>query len=116
MKRNFIKVLLLSALTYSAISVSAQEIRIDNVKFVHPIVEKWVSEYRKAYPDSKLQIVAGNEQADKSSVISVVTRKVKDDEVVYVGRYALIPVSNEKNPLLSKVGKGLKAKDLKNLV
>ncbi|MDR2474010.1 MAG: hypothetical protein LBD53_10725, partial [Tannerella sp.] len=30
--------------------------------------------------------------------------------------YALIPVSNEKNPLLSKVGKGLKAKDLKNLV
>jgi ABC-type phosphate transport system substrate-binding protein len=119
MKRNFIKSLLLGAFTYSVIGVSAQEIRIDNVKFVHPIVEKWVSEYRKAYPDSKLQIVAGNEQADKSSIISVVTREVKDDavgKVVYFGRYALIPVSNEKNPLLSKVGKGLKAKDLKNLV
>ncbi|MDR1745758.1 MAG: hypothetical protein LBR49_00580 [Tannerella sp.] len=123
MKKLFIKTVLFGVLTYVSGSAFAQEIQIEDVKFVYPIIEKWVNEYKKAYPDSKLVVkVQSGQQENNVSGVQVVASSVPELEaggngkVVYVGRYALIPVSNRNNPLLEKVGKGLKKKELRNLV
>jgi ABC-type phosphate transport system substrate-binding protein len=101
--------------------VIAQEIHVENVKFVHPIVEKWVAEYKKENPESKLDVKVDAEKDGKQSGLLVVASRATDEDavkekIIYVGRYALIPVSNKNNPLLGKVGKGLKKKELRNLV
>ncbi|MDR1722910.1 MAG: hypothetical protein LBR84_03095 [Tannerella sp.] len=126
MKRFILKTVLVSVLTYFSGAAIAQEIQIESVKFTHPIIEKWVNEYKKAYPDTRLHVSPMGKQSDKEA-ISVFTNSLVDNnsigatdgrgkKVVFVGRYALIPVSNEKNPLISKVGKGIKKKDLVKLV
>ncbi|MDR3262071.1 MAG: substrate-binding domain-containing protein [Tannerella sp.] len=122
MKSIILKLVLSSFLAYFSGSVIAQEIHIDGVKFVHPIVEKWITEYKKENPDSKFNVKIDSEKKDGSSVLFIVASPVSEEEVggndkvVYVGRYALIPVSNKNNPLIEKVGKGLKKKELRNLI
>jgi len=123
MKNFSFKTVLVSLLATISGAAIAQEIQIESVKFAHPIIEKWVNEYRKTYPDTRLRVVPlGSNQADKEA-ISVSTTSIdangtagQSKKVVLVGRYALLPVSNDKNPLLAKVGKGLKKKDLVKLV
>ncbi|MDR1676074.1 MAG: hypothetical protein LBR86_06375 [Tannerella sp.] len=100
----------------------AQEIQIEGIKFVHPIIEKWVTEYRKEHPEARFEVKIVPEKESRSSGLSVIAGRVTEEEVngrdrvVYTGRYALIPVSNRNNPLIEKAGKGLKKKELKNLV
>jgi ABC-type phosphate transport system substrate-binding protein len=122
MKKIFLKIVLASILTYYTGAVVAQEIHIEGIRFVHPIVEKWVAEYKKENPGSNFNIKIDSEKDAKSAGLFIVANRVSDEEVssnnriIYVGRYALIPVSNKNNPLIGKAGKGLKKKDLKNLV
>jgi ABC-type phosphate transport system substrate-binding protein len=102
--------------------IFAQEIRIEGTKFVYPIVEKWLAEYKKENPKSSISLEANaSSQNGNVSDLSVIVNSSSDDnakgeKVVYVGRYALLPVSNTQNPLLEKAAKGLKKKDLINLV
>jgi ABC-type phosphate transport system substrate-binding protein len=101
--------------------VVAQEIRIEGTKFVYPIVEKWLAEYKKEHPQSPIRLEVGTSQNKELSDVSVIVRPLSDDnangeKVVYVGRYALLPVSNARNPLLEKAAKGLKKRELIELV
>ncbi|MDR3269750.1 MAG: substrate-binding domain-containing protein [Tannerella sp.] len=122
MKKIIYKIALASFLAYFSGPVIAQEIHIEGIKFVHPIVEKWIAEYKKENPDSKFNVKVEADKESRSTGLFVVANYVSNDEagnnnkVIYVGRYALIPVSNKNNPLIEKVGKGLKKKELKNLV
>jgi ABC-type phosphate transport system substrate-binding protein len=103
-------------------NVKAQEIHIEGAKFIHPIVEKWVTEYKKEYPEAGFEVKIVVEKNAQNPGLTVVAGRVDDDEVsekeriIYAGRYALIPVSNKNNPLIGKVGKGLKKKELKKLL
>jgi len=116
------KTFIVSVLAYVSGSLAAQEIQVTNVKFAHPIVEKWVTEYKKSYPESQLNVRLNDGKGAVGEGVQVVAGAVKDatpdvgGKVVYVGRFALIPVSNKNNPLLGKIGKGLKKKDLCNIV
>jgi ABC-type phosphate transport system substrate-binding protein len=99
----------------------AQEIYIEGTKFIRPIVEKWISEYKKENPNSTIQLNPDPTEDEKSSGLSIVAHsspvgEVENNPVVYLGRYALLPISNTNNPLLEKVAKGLNKKDLVNLV
>jgi ABC-type phosphate transport system substrate-binding protein len=101
---------------------TAQEIQIEGIKFVRPIMEKWVAEYGKEHPEARFEVKVIQEKEGRPSGLSVIAGRISEEEVngrdivVYTGRYALIPVSNRNNPLIEKAGKGLKKKELKNLV
>jgi hypothetical protein len=121
MEKVFLKTVLLCFLACFPGLGSAQEIRIDDTDFVQPMIEKWVTEYKKENPDSKLCVKTGSEKDETAPAISVIASAVpgnraNGDRVVYAGRYALIPVSNNRNPLLERIGKGLKRNELRNLV
>ncbi|MDR2765422.1 MAG: hypothetical protein LBB90_10395 [Tannerella sp.] len=122
MKKTIYKAVLFAFLAGFSGHAIAQEIQIEGIKFVHPIIEKWVTEYRKEHPEARLEVKVVTEKDVPSSGLSVIAGRVSEEEVngrnkvVYTGRYALIPVSNRNNPLIEKAGKGLKKKELKNLV
>lgn len=100
-------------------ALSAQDIQIEGTKFVHPIVEKWIVEYKKENPNARINIKTAQGTEEYSGlhvVFGAASGESGSGKVVYVGRYALIPVSNPNNPLLEKAAKGLKKKDLVNLV
>jgi ABC-type phosphate transport system substrate-binding protein len=110
----------LSFVLFSGVTF-AQEIRIEGTKFVYPIVEKWLTEYKKVNPQSPIRLEISTSQDKDVSELSVIVHSlsgnsVPNEKIVYVGRYALLPVSNAQNPLLEKAAKGLKKKDLIDLV
>lgn len=117
MKTN-IKFLLSLYLILTSASLFSQEIYIENVKFVSPVIEKWINEYRKENPDFRLQIASG--QGSEEASLRIVANTLPDDDashkIIYIGRYALVPVSNVQNPLLEKARKGLKKKELVDLI
>ncbi|MDR3194713.1 MAG: substrate-binding domain-containing protein, partial [Tannerella sp.] len=106
-----------SLLSWFSGNAVAQEIHIEGIKFVHPIVEKWVTEYKKEHPGTTFEVKVNPEKVAGAARISVVAGQVSGEDatgrekVVYAGRYALLPVSNRNNPLIGKVGKGLKKKE-----
>ncbi|MDR0872963.1 MAG: hypothetical protein LBN27_05785 [Prevotellaceae bacterium] len=92
-------------------AVSAQDISVGNTKFLQPLLEKWVSEYKKVNPTSQLEVKNG-----EVSGLSVIANETTGNDVIYLGKYALLPISNTSNPLLSKAKKGLKKKDVSSLI
>jgi ABC-type phosphate transport system substrate-binding protein len=93
------------------------EVDVGNAKFVLPLVEKWISEYKKENPESQISIKTGQgDNAEGLFVVAGEVRETDNDRIVYLGKYALIPVSNSDNPLLSKAGKGLRKRDLAKLL
>ncbi|GHT46430.1 hypothetical protein FACS189440_04430 [Bacteroidia bacterium] len=118
MKKVFYKVLLVAIITLPFGKLFAQEIHIEETKFVHPIVEKWISEYKKENPNATIHstIEAKESNASNLNIVAQSFAGNSNDRVIYVGRYALLPVSNPQNPLLEKASKGLKRKDVIDLV
>jgi hypothetical protein len=97
----------------------AQEIYIEDTKFVHSIVEKWISEYKKENSNTTIRIKVNQATENEASNLNIIAHPVSENEnkrVIYMGRYALLPISNTQNPLLGKATKGLKRKDLIDLV
>ncbi|MDR3218898.1 MAG: extracellular solute-binding protein [Dysgonamonadaceae bacterium] len=97
------------------------EVLIDGAKFFHPIVEKWVSEYKKENPDIKIELKTVQNKIASQTDLQIRSGQLSgeadaNNKIVYVGRYALIPLANVNNPLLEKAGKGLKKKDITNLL
>ncbi|MDR0744267.1 MAG: substrate-binding domain-containing protein [Tannerella sp.] len=122
MRKTVYKIAAVLSFTLFAGSVLAQEIRIEGTKFVYPIVEKWLTEYKKENPQSPIQLGFSTSPNKETSDLSVIVHSPSDDDsangeqIVYVGRYALLPVSNAQNPLLEKAAKGLKKKEIVELV
>ena len=97
----------------------AQEVHVGNEKFILPVVEKWIAEYKKENPESPITIETGQNRNESTAGLCIIANKVPKtgkDKIVYLGKYALIPVSNSSSPLLIKMGKGLRKKDLTNLL
>jgi ABC-type phosphate transport system substrate-binding protein len=121
MRKTVYKIVAVLSFTLFTGYAVAQEIRIEGTKFVYPIVEKWLTEYKKGNPQSPVRLEISAPQNKTSSDLSVIAHSLSDDnangeKIVYVGRYALLPVSNAQNPLLEKAAKGLKKRDLIELV
>jgi ABC-type phosphate transport system substrate-binding protein len=122
MRKIIYKIAAVLSFTLFSGYIFAQEIRIEGTKFVYPIVEKWLTEYKKENPQSPIRLGVGTSPNKESSDLSVIVHPLPDgdnangEKIVYVGRYALLPVSNAQNPLLEKAAKGLKKKELVELV
>lgn len=125
MKTNkLLPLFLILALTFSATAQekSDKTIYIKGAKFAYPLVEKWISEYKKENPKADIQIIS-KANASKEPSVTIIAHKPaeneleKDQQLTYVARYALLPVSNKKNPLLNEIKKnGISKKELKLLV
>ncbi|POY36608.1 hypothetical protein C3K47_09540 [Solitalea longa] len=118
---------MLSAFALLAIGYSAQaqnttnEIVITGTRFVYPVIEKWITLYKNEHPDVKIRIaVKGTKSADSANLFinahHLTEAEFSGFETLAVARYALLPVANSQNKLLSIYGsRGIKTKELKKL-
>jgi phosphate transport system substrate-binding protein len=110
-----------------SISVFSQKaengkIIITGSRFTYPLVEKWIAEFSKEYPEIPFRIIPrGGVNTDSANLV-INAHKLKQEEikggnyVVNIGKYALLPVANAKNPLVPEwKKKGIKEKTFKKL-
>lgn len=93
---------------------------ISGTKFTYPLIEKWITEYAKVNPNSKIQIMpklAAGETADLTIIAhQPAANEIKQNqELIFAGKYALLPVTNTNNPILTSVKKGLNKKEIDKL-
>lgn len=82
-----------------------------------PLIEKWISEYAKVNPEIRFQLADKNVKIENIS-LSLVSDKTNTSgsNVSYFGKYALLPIANEGNPILADLTKKrLNEKRLKEL-
>jgi phosphate transport system substrate-binding protein len=100
---------------------SAQIINISGAKIAYPLIEKWISEYSKTNTGVSFRLIKNPGENDKINLrVSAYTRGKNDisgsETLVTVGRYALLPITNEKNQILSKqIKNGIGQKGLKEI-
>lgn len=124
---KFNHLLLIGILTFALQISYAQKpengkVIITGSRFTYPLLEKWIEEFKKEYPEVPFRIlVRGNSNADSANLI-INAHKLHPEEirggnyVVNIGKYALLPVANAKNPLVPEWNKkGLKVKQLKKM-
>ncbi len=94
---------------------------ISGTKFTYPLIEKWITEYQKIHPTANIQL--GNKTTPTRSVdLNIIAHQPakeelnENKEIIYTGRYALLPVTNTHNPILTSTPrKGLNRKDIDKL-
>lgn len=102
--KYFSLILLLAIVSVSAQAKSNDVIYVKAEKFTLPLVEKWVAEFSQANPNTSIKLTNSDQEAD----IKLVLKSDEDqsnNNVVFVGRYALLPVANNKNQALDQLTK-----------
>jgi len=118
--------LFISSATFAAGNSSTKEpIIIRGTKFTYPLIQKWISEYTKVNPTANIQLAAKastststSQTADLNIIAHQPTKEElgENQEIIYAGRYALLPITNTKNPLLATTAKkGLNKKEIDKL-
>ncbi|MCR5312887.1 MAG: hypothetical protein K6E54_04450 [Bacteroidaceae bacterium] len=68
------------------------------------LVEAWADAFMKSHPNVQIKLVG---RADKESDLTLVNHNDAGNQVTYVGRYAILPITTTQNPYISE----LKRKD-----
>src|ERR1035437_1227738 len=110
MKPTYFYQLLFSLFIYStafaAETASVKEpIVISGTRFTYPLIEKWIAEYSKVNPTAKFKIAQKLTTGQTADLNIIAHQPAKEElkanqEIVYAGRYALLPVTNNNNPIL----------------
>lgn len=94
-------------------SGNQQAIRITGVRFAYPLVQKWIDDFNKEYPDIQI-IIESRGSSDPSQYEILIEAYEHDDdfkkerEYAYIARYAVLPVANSKSEFAKFYGnKGL---------
>ena len=94
-----------------------QAVRVTGVRFAYPLVQKWIDDFNKEYPDIQV-IIEFRGSSDPSQYDILIeayehTEELKNNrEYVYIARYAILPVANSSSEFAAKYAdKGLN-KDL----
>lgn len=125
MKRKISAVLLLVvAITFNSLAQKAEngKIIITGSRFTYPLLEKWIAEFKKHYPEVPFRIIArGGPNVDSANLV-INAHVLKPEEirpgykVVNISKYSLLPVANAKNPGLKEwANSGIKEKQFKKL-
>lgn len=122
-KIRFIQTFLIASLF--SINLIAQEtpheiIHVKSVRFAAPLLEKWASEFEKINPQIEIKLIeeSPDEEADLHLVNFIKDEDTEntDETILFAGRYALLPVTNAHNPLLSELGtRGVNGERLESL-
>ncbi len=98
------------------------KIIITGSRFTYPLVEKWIAEYQKSNPSATFRInPRGGTNADSANLIinahELAAAEIRPGyKVVNISRYAILPVANSNNSLLSEwLKSGIKKKDITRL-
>jgi len=110
--RSFGKILFILLLASTGIQAqkTTEILLISAPKFAQPLVEGWISEYSKSHPGYTIQL-QNNATKDLTPQLNLVveptsaTIKEEDNKIIYTGRYALVPVTNSHNAILTQIGK-----------
>ena len=113
--------LFISASAFAAESTAKEPIVISGTKFTYPLIEKWISEYQKVNPNVNIQL-ASKTNAGQTADLNIIAHQPTQNElqatqeIIYTGRYALLPVTNNYNPILvATAKKGINKKELDKL-
>jgi ABC-type phosphate transport system substrate-binding protein len=94
-----------------------QIVRITGVRFAYPLVQQWIDNYNKEYPDVQI-IIESRASSDPSQYDILIeayehSEEVKSErEYAYIARYAVLPIANSKSAFANRyTDKGLN-KDL----
>ncbi|MDD4971323.1 MAG: hypothetical protein PHT07_17980 [Paludibacter sp.] len=125
MKKNYfyqmLVALIISSTAFAAENASNEPVIISGTKFTYPLIEKWISEYEKVNPNANIKLTskANTDQVADLNIIAhhpLQSELQHNQEIIYAGRYALLPVTNNNNPILAATSKkGLNRKDLDRL-
>src|SRR5687768_5460992 len=75
-----------------------QAVRITGVRFAYPLVQQWIDDFNKQYPDVQV-IIESRGSTDPSQYEILIEAYEHTDEFkkdrgyAYVGRYAILPVT-----------------------
>jgi len=125
MKTNYLYQVLISLFITSSVfaaeNIAQEPIVISGTRFTYPLIEKWISEYQKVNPNVSIKLAAKN-NAGQTVDLNIIAHQPAQNElklnqqIVYTGRYALLPVTNINNPNLAVFAKkGLNKKELDKL-
>lgn len=121
--RLFYSLILSLAISVNAFGIESavtHQIVLDGTKFTYPLLEKWIVEYSKINPAVKIKIASkANNLIPDINIIAHQpdqTEMNQNQEIIYTGEYALIPVTNDFNPQLPVFAKkGLSKKEIDKL-
>jgi len=125
MKANYfyqvLFLLLISSSAFAAENAAKEPIVISGTKFTYPLIEKWIAEYKKINPNATVQL-ASKANAGQVADLNIIAHQPAQNElqpnqeIIYTGRYALLAVTNNNNPILATTAKkGLSKKELDKL-
>lgn len=100
---------------------SQQVVLVTGVRFSYPLVQRWIDEFNKEYPDVQV-VIESRGSADPTNFDILIEAYSPDSEVaasreyVYLARYAVLPVANGKSPFAQTYGnKGLNKEQIKQI-
>lgn len=122
--KNNTSLFLLCMLLTSGIDLNAQpastEVVVSGARFTNGLVEKWIADYEKLHPSTKVRIENKGSMEYSNADLIIYARHLEkpdfDKEKVYIviGRYAVLPVANANSPLVAYYGsKGFIKADIK---
>jgi len=86
----------------STANPEASVITVKTSKVSKALVEAWANAYMQQNPSVKIQVVG---KAAKNADLTFVSDAKGGDNVTFVGRYAILPVTSTENPLISELKK-----------
>ena len=125
MKTNYFYQVLFALFITSSVfageNTAKEPVVISGTKFTYPLIEKWIAEYQKVNPNANIKLAA-KANAGQTADLNIIAHQPAQNElqanqeIIYAGRYALLPVTNNNNPILAAVAKkGLNKKELDKL-
>jgi phosphate transport system substrate-binding protein len=124
MKKIIISLLfvLIVILNIQAQHAANGKVIITGSRFTYPLLEKWIAEFQKQYPDVPFRIIArGGPNVDSANLV-INAHELSPEEirpgykVVNISKYSILPVANAKNPSLKTwTSSGIKEKQFKKL-
>lgn len=113
--------LFISSTGFAAENATKEPVVISGTKFTYPLIEKWIAEYQKVNPNANIKLAAKANAAQPADLNVIAHQPAQNElqpnqEIIYAGRYALLPVTNNNNPILVDAAKkGLNKKELDKL-
>jgi phosphate transport system substrate-binding protein len=119
--------IILLAMLFSARHGSAQQpihnkVIITGTRFTYPVVEKWVTEFKKTHPNVAIALAPLGTPAADSANVKIVSHDIAPsdlkagDTYVALAKYGLLTIANAKSPLVPYYqNKGLQEADVDKL-
>ncbi|MDB5273999.1 MAG: hypothetical protein JWO58_2366 [Chitinophagaceae bacterium] len=126
MKKTFALVVLLTTVL-SMHALQAQQgkdskVIITGTRFTYPVIEKWVSEFKKSHPGINIALAPLGTPAADSANLKITSHDVivadlaAGETYIAVAKYGLLAIANAKSPLVSYYkNRGLKESDINKL-